>query len=113
MAALFTMEQWRMLQEQVDNFMKMDRGDAAVSFIRQMVMWRLDLEQRAAEVVAANETAEEYAVRNITEWRVIFNSLQDPAERVAFTHLCASALSAPRDNMFLILSGRAKHALEA
>lgn len=113
MAALFTPEQWEMMQEQVDNFAGMDRGDAAVSFIRQMVMWRLDMEQRAAEVVAENETAEQYAARNITEWRAIFNGMKDPVERIAFNHVCATALNAPRENMFLILSGRAKYAGEA
>jgi len=113
MAALFTPEQWTQLQAQVDNFVKMDRGDAAVSFIRQMVMWRLDAEQQAAEVVADDETAAAYTARTIAEWRAIFGGLKDPAERIAFSHLCASALGAPRDNMFLILSGRAKYGGEA
>jgi|GEM_PF-6020565 len=113
MAALFTLEQWTQLQAQVDTFMKADRGDAAVSFIRQMVMWRLDAEQQAAEVVADDETAAAYTARTLGEWRVIFNNLGDPAERIAFSHLCASALAAPRDTMFLVLSGRAKYAGEA
>ena len=101
-----------MLQTQVDRFVRMDRGDAAISFIRQMVMWRLNLEQQAAEAVADNETTEAYVARTLAEWRILFASL-DTAERVAFSHLCAAALNAPRDKMFLILSGRAKYAGEA
>ena len=108
MAALFTPEQWSRLQAQVASFMRMDRGDAAVSFIRQMVMWRLNVEQRAAEAVAADETTEAYVARTLTEWRLIFAGL-DAAERIAFTQLCAAALNAPRDTMFLVLSGRAKY----
>ena len=113
MAALFTLEQWSMLQDQVQRMVKMDRGDAAVSFIRQMLMWRLDIETRAAEVVATDETIQQYTFRTIEEWRAVFTGLKDPVERIAFTHLCADALNVPRENMFQILSGRAKYDGEA
>lgn len=54
-----------------------------------------------------NETA--FIARFFREGRKYMDTLTDPAERVQFSHFCADFLEAPRQNMFMLLTRRAKY----
>ena len=57
----------------------------------------------------SGESQEAFIARFFHEGRAYMATLNEPWERVAFSHFCADFLEAPRGNMFLLLTGRARY----
>lgn len=104
--ATFTPGQWMILQTTVQAMTQSGRGDAAVTFIGEMLAWAT---QQPVAPIPVNETVDQYLSRTMREWRLAFARMDDAADRVAFAQLCADALGADRGTMFMILSRRAKY----